>query len=73
MKLKARLVNLFVTVALMAAPAVGICQGPPEPVNGGGNPEVPFDSTMNIIFLSAGVLFSAFILVRQYRKRTENA
>lgn len=73
MKLKARLTNLFVTAALLAAPAIGICQGPPPPNEGGGNPEVPFDGTMNLIFLTVGVLFAAFIVVRQYRKKAANA
>lgn len=73
MKLKARLTNLIVTAALLAAPAAGICQGPPPPNEGGGNPEVPFDTTMNLIFLTAGVLFAAFIVVRQYRKQAANA
>ncbi len=57
----------------MAAPAAGICQGPPEPVNGGGNPEVPFDSTMNLVFLGLGILFAVFVLVRRNRKQVVKA
>ena len=72
MKLKVKLTNLIVTAAVLAVPAMGICQGPPPPNEGGGNPEVPFDTMMNFIFLTAGVLFAAFIAVNQYRKKVAN-
>ncbi|MBL0355619.1 MAG: hypothetical protein IPP72_01460 [Chitinophagaceae bacterium] len=68
MKFQARLTNLVATVVLLVTPLIGICQ-PPPPDQGGGNPEVPFDNNMNLIFLAAGILFAVIITVRQLRKR----
>jgi hypothetical protein len=75
LSLKKGLTNVAVTAAvLLASPFTGICQiGPPPPNAGGGNPEVPFDSNMNMIFLAAGILFAVIITVRQLRKRTATA
>ena len=63
-----RLTNLVVTAVILVTPLIGICQ-PPPPNDGGGNPEVPFDNNMNLIFLAAGILFAVIITVRQLRKR----
>lgn len=68
MSLKKRLTNLVVTFVLLVTPLIGICQ-PPPPNDGGGNPEVPFDNNMNLVFLAAGILFAVIITVRQLRKR----
>ena len=69
LSLKKGLTNVAVTAGLLVTPLIGICQ-PPPPNEGGGNPEVPFDSNMNMIFLAAGILFAVIITVRQLRKRT---
>lgn len=67
---KKRLSKLVVTaVALLVTPAIGICQIVP-PNDNGGNPEVPFDNNMNLMFLAAGILFAVIITVRQLRKRS---
>lgn len=69
-KSKKSLVNLVLTVIVLAMPLVSICQiTPPSPPNGGGGVDVPFDSNMNLMFLAAGVLFAVIITVRQLRKR----
>jgi hypothetical protein len=70
LSLQKRLTNLAVTLTLLIVPMIGFTQvGPPPPNEGGGNPEVPFDSNMNMIFLAAGVLFAVIITVRQLRKK----
>ncbi len=68
MSFSKKLTNAVATAVLMVTPLIGICQ-PPPPNEGGGNPEVPFDSNMNMIFLAAGVLFAVIITVRQLRKK----
>ena len=68
MSLQKRLTKVVVAAVLLLTPLIGICQ-PPPPNEGGGNPEVPFDSNMNMIFLAAGILFAVIITVRQIRKR----
>jgi negative regulator of sigma E activity len=68
LSLKKALTNVAVSAALLATPLIGISQITP-PNEGGGNPEVPFDSNMNMIFLAAGVLFAVIITVRQWRKK----
>ncbi len=72
LSLKKALINVAVSAVLLVTPLIGICQ-PPPPNEGGGNPEVPFDSNMNMIFLAAGVLFAVIITVRQLRKKNSVA
>lgn len=72
LSLKKALINVAVSAALLVTPLIGICQ-PPPPNEGGGNPEVPFDSNMNMVFLAAGVLFAVIITVRQLRKKNSVA
>ncbi len=70
LSLKKAITNVAVTACLLASPLISLCQdGPPPPNEGGGNPEVPFDSNMNMVFLAAGILFAVIITVRQLRKR----
>ena len=68
LSLKKKITSIAVTAALLVTPLIGICQ-PPPPNEGGGNPDVPFDSSMNMAFLAAGVLFAVIITVRQLRKK----
>ena len=68
LSLKKALTNVAVVAGLLVTPLIGICQ-PTPPNEGGGNPEVPFDSNMNMIFLAAGILFAVIITVRQLRKK----
>jgi hypothetical protein len=68
MSLSTKLTNAVATAVLLVTPLIGICQ-PPPPNEGGGNPEVPFDSNMNMVFLAAGILFAVIITVRQLRKK----
>ena len=68
LSLKKTFTNLAVTAFVLVTPLIGICQ-PPPPNEGGGNPEVPFDSNMNMVFLAAGILFAVIITVRQLRKK----
>ncbi len=71
---KTGLTNLVVTAALLATPLFSICQTPPPPnVDGGGPDAVPFDGTMTMMLLVAGVLFAAFITIRQMRKKAATA
>lgn len=62
---KKKLIQFFALVCLMIVPAVGFCQ-PPDPVD--GNPDVPFDENMNLVFLAIGLLFAAVVIVRRLRK-----
>lgn len=58
-------------VALLL-PAIGICQDPPGP--GGDPPDgVPFDGTMNLIFLAIGLLFAAVVLIKRMQKKKATA
>jgi negative regulator of sigma E activity len=68
LSLRKTITNVAVTACLLATPLIGLCQ-PPPPNEGGGNPEVPFDSSMNMAFLAAGILFAVIITVRQLRKK----
>jgi len=68
MSLSKKLTNAVATVVFLVTPLIGICQ-PPPPNEGGENPEVPFDSNMNMVFLAAGILFAVIITVRQLRKK----
>lgn len=65
MSLRKRLTQVIVMAALLVTPLIGICQPPPSD----GNPEVPFDSNMNLLFLAVGIVFAVIITVRQLRKR----
>ncbi len=57
-------------VALLATPLMSICQiDPPPDPPAGVNPDVPFDDNMNLLFLAVGIVFVAFIIVKQLRKR----
>lgn len=70
LSLKKALTKVTASALLLAAPMIGFCQVNPDLPNGnGGNPDVPFDSNMNMVFLAAGVLFAVIITVRQLRKK----
>ena len=62
---KSIVVALFCLIAL---PAMVISQ-PVTPGDNGGFTEaaVPFDDTMNLVFLAVGLLFAAIVVVRQKR------
>ena len=62
------------SMALFAAtivPAIAFCQPPgPGDGGGGGNPDgVPFDASLNVVFLAVGLLFISIVAVKQFRKR----
>jgi len=65
--LKKRLAQVLVMAVLFVSPLVGICQVPGP----GGPPEtpVPFDDNMNLVFLTAGVVFALIVSVRYFRKK----
>jgi hypothetical protein len=69
LNLKKKLTYLTVAACLLANPFVALA-APPDPGAGAGNPDgVPFDSNMNLMFLAVGVVFAAFVLVKQIQKR----
>ena len=51
-------------VCLLLLPLLSICQ-PPPPNEGGENPEVPFDTNMNLIFLAVAVFFAAYVAYKK--------
>lgn len=58
---------------LLALPVAGFSQ--PATPNGGGQTVdaptgVPFDDTMNLVFLAGAVIFAAIVVKRQWRKKT---
>ena len=65
LSLRKRLTQVIVMAALLVTPLIGLCQPPPPD----GNPEVPFDNNMNLLFLAVGIVFAVVITVRQLRKR----
>ena len=66
MNMQAKLTKLFAVLCVMLLPVVSYCQ-PPDPTD--ENPDVPFDSNMNIMFLIIGVGFAAIIVFQEMRKR----
>jgi len=59
---------------LLALPVIGFSQ--PATPNGGGQTVdpptgVPFDDTMNLVFLAGAVIFAAVVVTKQWRKKTE--
>lgn len=69
--------RLSMVLALLAIQGIVKAQtvNPPSPPggggSGGGNPDgpldplIPFDSTMNIIFLTLGVAFAVYVMIRR--------
>ena len=58
----------LLTTCLLLLPLLSICQ-PPPPNEGGENPEVPFDSNMNLIFLSVAVFFAAYLTFKRAKAK----
>jgi hypothetical protein len=55
---------------LMVVPVAAFCQVvPPDPGDNANNPDVPFDSNMNIVFLIVGLLFAGFIVYKELQGR----
>ena len=61
-----KLTKLLALFSVLVLPVVSYCQ-PPDPVD--GNPDVPFDDNMNIMFLIIGVAFAGVIVWQEVRKR----
>ena len=65
-----RKLTVFLASAIVALlPLIVVAQDPPAPGpdGGGGEPvDVPFDQSMNLLFLVAGVLFAAYLVYRKY-------
>ena len=55
------------TVLILIMPVIVFCQAPPRP--GDDNPDVPFDGTMNLLLLAAGLLFVAVIIIKKLSKK----
>ena len=71
--------RLSMVVAFLAVHAVVMAQTvtPPPPTGGGGggnpdgplDPLIPFDSTMNMVFLAIGVGFALFVMARRKKEQ----
>ena len=71
MKIGGLVTKLFaMLIAVVIVPAVSYCQ-PPDPVD--GNPDVPFDKNMNIMFLIIGVTFAGIIVWQEVKRRRKLA
>jgi hypothetical protein len=67
MKLTQKITALLFSVI---APVAAFCQVvPPDPGDNANNPDVPFDSNMNIAFLVVGLLFASFIVYKELQRR----
>lgn len=70
------LLALLVINAMVQAQTVNPPPPPGGGGSGGGNPDgpldplIPFDSTMNMVFLSLGVAFAVYVMIR--RKKENN-
>jgi len=65
--MKRKAIQFLVMLLVLVIPAISFGQ-PPAPGDGGGPADaVPFDDTMNLIFLAGGLLFAAIVVVRQIR------
>ena len=65
--IKKQWVKFLVMILILIMPAIVFCQAPPGP--GDDNPDVPFDGTMNLLFLAAGLVFAAVIVRKKLSKK----
>ena len=64
---KQSLSKFFVLSLVLMVPVISFCQsGPPGP--GDDNPDVPFDTNMNLAFLAIGIVFAAVIIFRKLKQ-----
>ena len=69
MKPSIKKISYFLLAAcLLLSPLFSICQ-PPPPNEGGGNPEVPFDSNMNLVFLAIAIFFAAYTTNKKIKSK----
>lgn len=71
--------RLWMVVAFLGTQTLVMAQTvtPPPPTGGGGggnpdgplDPLIPFDSTMNVIFLTIGVAFALYVMVRRKKEQ----
>ena len=65
-----RLCYFCAAVCILLLPALSFSQtGPPGPTDTEPPSDVPFDSTMNLVFVIMGVLFAAFIIYQEVKRR----
>ena len=69
--MKRKAIQFLVMLLVLVIPAISFAQtSPPDPGNGGGPADaVPFDDTMNLVFLVAGIAFAVLITVKQLRSK----
>ena len=63
---KQSLSKFFVLSLVLIVPVISFCQAPPGP--GDDNPDVPFDTNMNLDFLAIGIVFAAVIIFRKLKQ-----
>jgi len=68
--MKRKAIQFLVMLLVLVIPAISFAQTPPGPGDGGGPADaVPFDDTMNLVFLVAGIAFAVLITVKQLRSK----
>jgi len=75
--LKKKIAAALTVCFLLALPIIGFSQSP-APANGNGQGVddplepvgVPFDDTINLLFLSIGLSFAAVVNIKQWRKKS---
>lgn len=76
MTFKSKLYQFLALTVVTFAPIIAIAQDPPAPSDGGGGEpqDVPLgDTTTNLIFLTAGLLFAGLVIYRQYSRNKARA
>lgn len=65
--MKRKAIQFLVMLLMLVVPAINFAQTPgPGP---GGAEGVPFDDNMNLIFLTAGIVFAVLVTVKQLHNK----
>jgi len=68
--MKRKAIQFLVMLLVLVIPAISFAQNPPpDPGNGGGPADaVPFDDTMNLVFLVAGIAFAMIVVAKRLKE-----
>jgi len=67
--MKRKAIQFLVMLLVLVIPAISFAQSPPGPGDGGGPADaVPFDDTMNLVFLVAGIAFAMIVVVKRLKE-----
>jgi hypothetical protein len=67
--MKRKAIQFLVMLLVLVIPAISFAQTPPGPGDGGGPADaVPFDDTMNLVFLVAGIAFAMIVVAKRLKE-----